>query len=77
MELKGISVRDIKKLVQDVALIKNILISEKEELLPEYLETFEIMSNPETMKSIRQSKEDIKEGRVKRISSVQDMLKEL
>jgi len=48
----------------------------KEEL-SEYLETFEVLSNPETIESIRRSREDIKNGRFKKIENVHDMLKEM
>ena len=40
------------------------------------LETVEILNNPETMKHILASKEDIKHGRVREVTSVQDMLNE-
>ena len=46
----------------------------------EYLEaladTVEIISNPATMQLIRKSDEDIQYGRVKEISSVDDLLHE-
>lgn len=40
-------------------------------------ETLEIMNNPKTMQQIAESIEDIREGRVKRISSVKDLLYEM
>ncbi len=40
-------------------------------------DTFEILSNPETMLRIQESEKAIREGRVKEIHSVQDMLDEI
>lgn len=39
-------------------------------------ETLQILSNPETMRQLVESKEDIGEGRVRAVDSVQDMLSE-
>jgi hypothetical protein len=41
------------------------------------IDTVEILSTPETMQLIRKSEEDIAHGRVKEISSVDDLLCEL
>lgn len=41
------------------------------------METIEIVSNPNTMRQIVESIEDIKNGRVKEIHSVQNMLDEM
>jgi len=43
-------------------------------LLEEIIETFEILEDKETMKSIKQAEQDIKAGRVR---SYKDFLKEL
>ncbi len=48
----------------------------KQELI-EHLETFGILSNQETMESIKRSREDIKSWRVKKITSVANMLDEI
>ncbi len=37
-------------------------------------ETIEIMNNPETMKQLMASTEDIKKGKVKEIKSVKDLI---
>jgi len=37
----------------------------------------EILSNPKTMEALRKSEEDIKAGRIKAITSVEDMLIEM
>ncbi len=39
--------------------------------------TFEILSNPKTMEALKKSDIDIKEGRVKEISSVEELLGEI
>ena len=41
------------------------------------IDTVEILSNPKTMAALRKSDRDIKEGRVKEVSSVEDLLSEL
>ena len=41
------------------------------------IDTVEILSNPKTMEALRKSDRDIKAGRVKDVTSVEDMLKEL
>jgi len=40
-------------------------------------DTFEILSNPETMLRIQESEKAIREGKVKVVHSVQDMLDEI
>lgn len=39
--------------------------------------TIEILSNPKTMEALRRSDLDIKEGRVKKVSSVEELLSEI
>jgi hypothetical protein len=39
--------------------------------------TVEILSNPKTMEALKKSDIDIKEGRVKKISSVEELLDEI
>jgi hypothetical protein len=39
--------------------------------------TVEILSNPKTMEALKKSDLDIKEGRVKKISSVEELLDEI
>ena len=38
------------------------------------IETMEILHNPETMKRIKESEDDIKAGKTKRVRSVKDLL---
>ena len=65
----------INEVYNKISQIERNMLS-KDELI-EYLETFEIMSNPQTRESIRKSREDIKKGRFKRVESVHDMLAEI
>ncbi|MBU2560504.1 hypothetical protein KKA03_06380 [archaeon] len=41
------------------------------------IDTVEILSNPKTMEALRKSDKDIEKGRVKEVTSVEDMLSEL
>jgi len=41
------------------------------------VDSVEILSNPKTMEALRKSEEDIKAGRVKEVTSVDDLLAEL
>jgi hypothetical protein len=41
------------------------------------VDSVEILSNPKTMEALRKSDLDIKEGRIKEVSSVEEMLGEL
>jgi antitoxin YefM len=41
------------------------------------IDSIEILSNPETMEALHKSDRDIKAGRVKEVTSVEDMLGEL
>jgi hypothetical protein len=47
---------------------------ERREDLEPLVDTIEILSNPETMESIKRSESDIEAGRVKEISSFGDLL---
>jgi antitoxin YefM len=41
------------------------------------VDSVEILSNPKTMEALRKSDQDIKAGRVKEVTSVNDLLAEL
>jgi PHD/YefM family antitoxin component YafN of YafNO toxin-antitoxin module len=62
----------VKHVYDKISEMEKKMITKEE--LSEYLETFEVMSNPETMESIRKSREDIKKGRVKKIENVKEIL---
>ena len=49
----------------------------KREDVEALVDTIEILSNPATMQLIQKSEADITQGRVKEISSVDDLLREL
>ena len=48
-----------------------------QEIIEAFFDYIEILSNPKTMDALRKSEEDIKEGRVKEITSAADLLVEL
>ena len=48
----------------------------KEELEP-IMDSIEILSNPATMQALAKSDEDIRNGKIKKISDVNDLLAEL
>lgn len=65
----------LKQVYEKLKVIEEKMITEQK--LSEYLETIEIISNSDTMDSIKKSREDISKGRIKKISSVKDILDEL
>ena len=69
---EAVSVKDVyeelKKIEQKMATKEDV---------ESLIETIEIISNPETMRQIADSMDDIKHGRVKEITSAQDMLDEI
>ncbi len=64
----------ISTLYREIKKIEQRMVTKDQ--LENWMETLDIMSNPNTMRQLRQSEEDIKHGRVKRISSVKDLLRE-
>jgi hypothetical protein len=65
----------IKNVYDELKKIEETMATKQE--LEEYLESFGILSNQETMESIKRSREDIKNRRVRKITSVADMLNEI
>ncbi len=61
----------IKRVFEEIKKIEENMVTKKE--LESLIETVEIMGNPETMKQIRESTEDIKAGRTEEIDSVNDL----
>ncbi len=51
------------------------MVTKKE--IESLIDTIGIMGNPETMKQIAESMQDIKHGKVKEVSSVKDLLNEM
>ena len=52
------------------------LLERTKESIEGYIETAAILRNPKTMQQLKQSKEDIKLGRVRTITRVQDLIVE-
>jgi hypothetical protein len=65
----------IDDVYRELKVIEQKMITHKD--LDALVDTVEIINNPKTMESIHKSDIDIKEGRVKEISSVDDLLSEL
>lgn len=65
----------IKKVYDEVKKIEREMVTKKE--IVSLIDTIEIMGNPETMKRIAESADDIKQGRVKTTTSVRELLSEI
>jgi len=64
----------IDQVYQEIKKIRADMV--KREDLEALVDTVEILSNPATMESIKKSDRDIKQGRVKTITSIDDLLGE-
>lgn len=65
----------IKQVYDELKKIEKEMVTKKEiELL---VDTMGIMNNPETMKQIAGSIEDIKQGRIKEVNSIGDLMSEM
>ncbi|HIJ06481.1 MAG: Uncharacterized protein XE11_0590 [Methanomicrobiales archaeon 53_19] len=62
----------IEDLYLELKKIQDTMV--RQEDLDTLLDTFEILSNPETMAMIQKSEEDIARGRFQEISSVDDLI---
>ncbi|KAF5427673.1 MAG: hypothetical protein C5S46_01360 [Candidatus Methanomarinus sp.] len=65
----------IDDIYQELKTIEQNMVTHED--LDALIDTVEIISNPKTMEGIHKSDMDIKEGRVKEISSVDDLISEL
>ena len=65
----------IEDIYQELKAIERKMITRED--LEALIDSVEIRSNPKTMEALRRSDLDIKEGRVKEVSSVEDILGEL
>ena len=65
----------IKKVYNELKSIEKNMATKKE--IESLIETMGVMNNPETMRQIASSMEDIKSGRVKEVSSVKDIMSEM
>ena len=65
----------MKKVYEELKKIEENMITKNE--IEALIDTIEIIGNPETLKQIADSMMDIKNGRVKEVNSVKDILSEL
>jgi hypothetical protein len=65
----------IDDIYQELKTIEQNMVTHED--LDALIDTVKIMSNPKTMEGIYKSDMDIKEGRVKEIYSVDDLISEL
>ena len=65
----------IEDVYQELKTIERTMVTRED--LDALIDTVEILSNPKTMAALRKSDLDIKEGRVKEVSSVEELLSEL
>lgn len=64
----------LKEVYEELIKIEDKMVTQEQ--IETLTETIAILSNPETMRQIADSMEDIKHGRVKKIESVKDLIKE-
>lgn len=65
----------IKKVYDELKNVEKKMVTKEE--IKSLINTIGIMGNPETMKQIAESMDDIKHGKVKEVNSVKDMINEL
>ena len=65
----------IKQVYGELKKIEKNMVTKRQ--MEALMETIQIMGNPDTMKQIAESMEAIKEGRVKEVNSVKDLLREM
>ncbi|HWQ67807.1 MAG TPA: hypothetical protein VN372_13190 [Methanospirillum sp.] len=65
----------IQEVYDKLLLIEEHMVT-KEELEP-IVDTIEILSNPVTMQALARSDEDIRNGKIRKISGIDDLLAEL
>ena len=65
----------IEDVFQELKTIERTMVTRED--LDAIIDSIEILSNPKTMAALRKSDLDIKEGRVKEVSSVEELLSEL
>jgi len=65
----------IEDVYQKLKTIERKIVTRED--LDAFIDSVEILSNPRTMEALRRSDLDIKEGRVKGISSIEELLSEI
>lgn len=62
---------DLKKVYNELKKIKSTMITKEE--MNSFLETISIVSNEDTMKQIQNSEQDIKDGKIREVNSLNDL----
>ena len=62
----------LENLKQEIKNLKEAMVTKQE--LESWLETMVILSNPETMKQIEASEQDVRKGRFTEINSIYELL---
>ena len=70
--IETVTLQDIYKMLRQIE--EKMVVREDIEAI---IDSIEIANNLKTMEALRKSDEDIKAGRVKEVTSVEDMLNEL
>ena len=70
--IESITIEDV---YQELKTIERTMVTRED--LDAIIDSVEILSNPKTMAALNKSDIDIKEGRVKEVSSVEELLSEL
>ena len=68
----GISIQQV---YDELKLIEKKMVTKEE--VEALVDTIDVFSNPETMRQIAESMDDIKRGKVKEVNSVKDLMDEL
>jgi hypothetical protein len=70
--MESITIEDI---YQELKAIERKMVTRED--LEALIDSVEILSDPKMMEALRKSDLDVKEGRVKKVSSVEELLSEL
>ncbi len=62
----------LNELQQEIKKMRKTMVTKQE--LESWLETMAILSNPETMKQLEASEQDVREGRFTEINSIHELL---
>lgn len=65
----------IKDVYREVVAIKQGMVSRKE--LESFFETMEVLHNADTVRRLKAAERDIREGKVKRVRNVKDLLADM
>jgi len=65
----------IKKVYDELKNVERNMVTKKE--IQSLIDTIGVMGNPETMKQIAESMQDIEHGRAKEVNSAKDLVNEL